>query len=326
VRLAEPRTDGFLSYISAGGKENRVIRRIPEIMRDKGRTFSFEIYPPRTAEATQELYKEVEKLVALDPDYISVTYRAGGSSASSTLEISDEIQKRFGVTVVHHLTLVGQTKAELVDIIKRIRDAGVMNVLALRGDPTPEMGGKFRKVEGGLEYAYELIDMLREIGKGYFSISTAGFPEGHIDCPTKELDSQYLKVKIDHGAEVVVTQLFFDNAIYSEYLERTAKVGVHVPIVPGVLPITDYNKLLKFCDTCGAYICEDVHKAFRPIREDLEATLERGIEYAIAQSSDLLDRGAPGIHYYALNKAEPVRTIWKRVVEPARAEIARTRA
>jgi methylenetetrahydrofolate reductase (NADPH) len=303
-----------------------VIRKIPEIMREKGRTFSFEIYPPKTAEATKDLYKEVDKLVALDPDYISVTYRAGGSSASSTLEIADEIQRRFGVTVMHHLTLVGQTRSELVDIIKRIKDAGIMNVLALRGDPTPGMGGKFRKVDGGLEYAYELIDLLKEVGKGYFSISTAGFPEGHIECPSKELDSQYLKIKLDHGAEIVVTQLFFDSAIYSEYLERTSSVGVRAPIVPGVLPITDYNKLLKFCDTCGAYICEDVHKAFKPVSQDLAATLERGIDYAVRQSKDLLARGAPGLHYYALNKAEPVMTIWRQVVEAARAQTVGNKA
>jgi methylenetetrahydrofolate reductase (NADPH) len=204
-------------------------------------------------------------------------------------------------------------------VIKRVQDAGVVNVLALRGDPTPEMKGKFARVEGGFDYAYELIDLIREIGKGRISISTAGFPEGHVDCPTKELDSRYLKLKVDHGAEVVVTQLFFDNAIYSEYLGRTRGNCVNAPIVPGLLPITDYNKLIKFCDTCGAYICEDVHKAFRPLSGDLAATLERGIDYAVRQSKDLLARAAPGLHYYALNKAEPVMTIWRQVVEAARA-------
>jgi len=296
-----------------------VIRKIPDIMCEKGRTFSFEVYPPRTPEATRELYGEIEKLAALDPDYVSVTYRAGGSSAKATLEIATEIQRRWDVTVMHHLTLVGQTSSDLADVIKRIEDARVVNILALRGDPTPEMKGKFARVEGGFEYAYELIDLIREIGKGRISISTAGFPEGHVDCPTKELDSRYLKLKVDHGAEVVVTQLFFDNAIYSEYLARTREACVGAPIVPGILPITDYNKLIRFCDTCGAYICEDVHKAFRPLREDLAATLERGIDYAVRQSKDLLARGAPGLHYYALNKAEPVMTIWRQVVEEARA-------
>lgn len=290
-------------------------------MAEKRPVFSFEIYPPKTQKGLADMWGAVEELVPLGPDYVSVTYRAGGSSAKATLEISREVQRRFGVPVMHHLTLVNQTVAELTDVIGRVRDAGIVNVLALRGDPPAEMGGQFRKVEGGLEYSYELIDLLRQIGGDTFCIGVAGFPEGHVNCPSKELDSRYLAEKVAHGGDFVVTQLFFDSAVYSEYLERTAKAGVTVPIVPGLLPITDYGRLLKFCETCGAYICEDVHRVFRPIAADLDATARLGTEFAVRQCEDLLTRGAPGIHFYSLNKAEPVRTIWQRVkaLEVARA-------
>jgi methylenetetrahydrofolate reductase (NADPH) len=192
-------------------------------------------------------------------------------------------------------------------------ERGVKNVLALRGDPPKSMGTKFKKIDGGLEYGYELIDLLREVGGDAFSIGVAGFPECHIDCPTENRDSHYLKLKVDHGAEFVITQLFFDNSSYSSYAERIAAAGVNIPILPGVLPVTDYRKLLKFCDTCGAYICWEVHKIFAPIARDIQETVQRGTQYAHAQCEDLMKRGAPGIHFYSLNKTEPVREIWRRL-------------
>jgi methylenetetrahydrofolate reductase (NADPH) len=218
---------------------------------------------------------------------------------------------------MHHLTLVSQTKDELAATIRRIKDAGIRNILALRGDPPVEMGKEFRKVEGGLEYSYELVDLIREVGGDWFSIGVAGFPEGHVNCPSKDLDSIYLARKVRHGADFVVTQLFFDNSIYSEYVERVRRAGVNVAIVPGVLPITDYAKLLQFCDTCGAYICDEVHKVFGPVKEDAAATIEKGVDFAARQCEDLLARGAPGIHFYCLNKAEPVKTIWEHLKSPA---------
>lgn len=292
-----------------------MIQRVSDIFARKKRVFSFEIYPPKTPQALAELYRTVEELAKLEPDYVSVTYGAGGSTGKTTLEIIRELQKRFGLTCVHHLTLVGQTRSELAATVERIRDAGVRNILALRGDPPFESGGVFRKVDRGLEYCYELIDLIREIGGDYFCVGVAGFPDKHTQCPSKELDSRYLKIKLDHGGEFVVTQIFFDNAIYSEYLERLAAVGARAPVLPGVLPITDYNKLLKFCDTCGAYICREIHEIFGPIRQDLEATAKRGADYVLEQSRDLLRRGAPGIHFYCLNKVEPVRKVWKALKE-----------
>ena len=234
------------------------------------------------------------------------------STSKSTLEIIATLNERLDLTCMHHLTLVGQTKEALVEVIQEIKDAGIRNILALRGDPTPEMGDTFQKVNGGLEYCYELIDLIREVGGDYFSIGVAGFPEGkHPDTPTKELDTEYLKVKLDHDADFVVTQFFFENDVYSEYLDRTARAGITARIVPGVLPVTDYGKLLSFASRCGAYICQEVHNRFSPIRDHPEMIVKQGIDYAVAQCQDLLHRGAPGIHFYCLNQVEPVQTIWQ---------------
>ncbi|MCD6404205.1 MAG: methylenetetrahydrofolate reductase [Planctomycetes bacterium] len=288
-----------------------MIRKIADILAEKRPTFSFEVFPPKTPKGMRNLFKTIEKLAELEPDYISVTYGAGGSTSKSTLDIIRKIQERFGLTCMHHFTLVNQTIDELTGHIREMLDAGVRNVLALRGDPPPEMGDEFHKVDGGIEYCYELIDLVKKIGPDSFSIAAAGFPEGHVDCPSKDLDSRYLKTKLDHGAAFVVTQLFFENEIYSEYLERTEAVGAVAPVIPGLLPIIDYNRLLKFCDVCGASIPQKVHDIFKPMADDKELTVKTGTEFAIDQAKDLLERGAPGIHFYCLNKVEPVRTIWK---------------
>ena len=298
-----------------------MIKKIADIYAEKMKigepVFSFEVFPPKTSEGIENLFGTIEELAELEPDYISVTYGAGGSTTRSTLDIAKKIQDRFGITCMHHFTLVNQTVEELSRHIELMKDAGVRNVLALRGDPPQEMGEKFKKIEGGLEYCYELIDLLKEVGDDSFSIGVAGFPECHIECPLEDLDSAYLKMKVDHGAEFVITQLFFDNPSYTHYLERVSAVGVKIPIIPGVLPIMDYQKLLRFCDTCGAYICQEVHKIFAPVAHDLEETVKRGTRYAIEQSGDLLRRGAPGIHFYCLNKTEPVRTIWQQLKDRA---------
>lgn len=289
-----------------------MIRPISKILCEK-RALSFEIYPPKTEAGMAELWRAVEQLVTLDPDYVSVTYRAGGSSSKATLDICKEIQRRFDLTAMHHLTLVNQTRAELVDVIKRIRDAGILNVLALRGDAPPEMGGAFRPIPGGLHYGYELIDLIHDVAPGAFTVAVAGYPEKHPECATKELDTRHLKMKVDRGVSFIVTQMFFDNAVYGDYLDRAAAGCVNVPIVAGLLPITDYDRLLKFCDACGAYICDEVHKVFGPIRGNIPSVVEAGVNFAIRQARDLFDRGAPGIHFYSLNKAEPVKTIWNAV-------------
>jgi methylenetetrahydrofolate reductase (NADPH) len=188
----------------------------------------------------------------------------------------------------------------------------VKNILALRGDP-PQAVEQWEPSPEEFEYCYQLIDLIRDMHKDFFSIGVAGFPEGHINCPDKETDTKYLKIKIDHGGEFVITQLFFDNTVYSEYLERLKKAGVNVRVIPGILPITSYEGLIKFCNICGATISQEVHDIFKPISDNDEATRQAGIEFAVKQCSDLLDRGAPGLHFFALNKLEPTKEIWNRL-------------
>jgi methylenetetrahydrofolate reductase (NADPH) len=289
-----------------------MIKKITDIFKEKEKTYSFEFFPPKTPKGVESLYNTVRELNILSPDFVSVTYGAGGSSRGTTMQICSEIQKKYDLTVMHHLTCVGHSQSDLKEIISQMKMNNIMNILALRGDP-PQGVDKWEPAPDGLEYCYQLVDLIKEIDKDFFSISVAGFPEGHVNCPDKETDSKYLRIKMDHGGEFVVTQLFFDNSIYSEYSERLKNTGVHARLLPGILPITSYEGLLKFCKICGATVSQEVHDIFGPISDDEEATKEAGIEFAVKQSKDLLERGSPGLHFFTLNKVEPVKEIWKRL-------------
>ncbi len=289
-----------------------MIKKITDIFTENDKTFSFEFFPPKTQKGIENLYKTVEELNKLGPDFVSVTYGAGGSTRGTTMDICLEIQKRFDLTAMHHLTCVGHSQAELKIILDKAKSNNIKNILALRGDP-PEGVKEWKPASDGFEYCYQLNDLIRNNYGNFYSISVAGFPEGHIDCPDKETDTRYLKIKIEHGGEFVVTQLFFDNNSYSEYVDRLSKAGVNVRVLPGILPITNYEKLLKFCKICGTTITKEVHDIFKPLSNDEEATRKTGIEFAVKQCRDLLDRGAPGLHFFTLNKVEPTRDIWKRL-------------
>ena len=289
-----------------------MIQKITDIFRKKEKTFSFEFFPPKTPQGVANLYKTVEELNSLGPDFVSVTYGAGGSTRGTTMEICSEIQMRFTLPVMHHLTCVGHTREELMTIINQMESGNIKNVLALRGDP-PKGIDKWELAPDSPEFCYQLIDLIRDAYRDFFSIGVAGFPEGHIHCPDKETDSRYMKIKVHHGGEFVITQLFFDNAIYSEYLDRLQREGVNVRVIPGILPITSYEGLLKFCELCGATITPEVHEIFKPISDDSEATKKAGVEFAVRQCRNLLDRGAPGLHFFTLNRTEPTKEIWNRL-------------
>ena len=289
-----------------------MIKKITDIFKENVRTFSFEFFPPKTPKAMENLYQTVGELSNLRPDFVSVTYGAGGSTRGATMDICVEIQERFGLTVMHHLTCVGHSRAELKAIIDRLKTNNIRNILALRGDP-PRDVEKWEPASDGFGYCYQLNDFIRDNYRDFFSIGVAGFPEGHIHCPDKETDTKYLKIKIEHGGEFVITQLFFDNAIYSEYLERLRKENVNIRVIPGVLPITNYEGLLKFCNICGATVTQEIHDIFKPLSGDDDAMRKAGIDFAVKQCKDLLDRGAPGLHFFTLNKTEPTQEIWKRL-------------
>lgn len=287
----------------------RFIRDIFREAKEQGRpVISFEFFTPKTPEGENVLEnKTIPALKQAKPDFCSVTYGAGGSTKGKTLELVDKIQRIHGIVAMAHLTCVNATKDETIGIINEAKQRGIKNILALRGDP-PGGVGEFKKIPGGFEFAYELVDLLKEIGG--FSIGVAGFPEGHIACKEgKYVDWQRLKFKIERGADFVITQLFFDNAFYYEMMEYLLKLGVSVPVIPGIIPVTSASQIKKFTALCGATIPEKMRDALEKFGDDEEATTEFGIEFATKQCEDLLKNGVPGLHFYTLNKTLPTLRI-----------------
>ena len=262
---------------------------------------SFEFFPTKSEEAERVLLqKTIPALGELNPDFCSVTYGAGGSTRAQTLAIVDRIQRELQITTMAHLTCVNATIAETRGVLEQTRALGIKNILALRGDP-PNGAGEFVKTEGGFEFSYQLVRSIREVGA--FSIGVAGFPEGHIACRDgKHQDWRRLKMKIDHGADFVITQLFFDNCHYLECRDFLARHGVTVPIVPGILPILSTSQLKRFVALCGAALPRPLLEELERRDGDDEAVLQFGIEYATRQCEALLREGAPGLHFYTLNR------------------------
>lgn len=288
------------------------MQKLTNIFLNKPRTFSFELFPPKTPEGHEKLLHTISQLCNLKPDFISCTYGAGGGSRDKTLDIVEHIEKTHQVPGVAHLTCVMHTKNHIKNILTEIRRRGISNVLALRGDP-PKDNPNWKPDLDNFHYSNELVSFMRQHFGDHFGIGVAGFPEGHILSTDIDEDAKYLKGKIDAGADFVITQLFFDNKNYFEYVARLRKIGVDRRIIPGILPITDYNGLVRFCTACGASIPQKVHDIFKPIASDPERTMEAGIKFCTEQCKQLLSLGAPGIHFYTLNKIEPVMTIINKI-------------
>jgi methylenetetrahydrofolate reductase (NADPH) len=273
---------------------------------------SFEFFPTKTAEGERALLeKTIPALRELQPDFCSVTYGAGGGTREKTLGIVDRIQREQQISAMAHLTCVGATAAETRAVLEQSRALGITNILALRGDP-PNGGSEFVKTDGGFEFSYQLVEFIRELGN--FSIGVAGFPEGHIACREgKHVDWQRLKQKIDRGADFVITQLFFDNRHYLEFRDFLAAQGVTVPIVPGILPILSTSQIKRFVGLCGADLPAALLAELDRREHDDEAVTEFGIEYATRQCEELLREGAPGLHFYTLNKAHSTTAVVKNL-------------
>ena len=270
-------------------------------------TISFEFFPFKTPQGEETFFgKTLPALMTAKPDYASVTYGAGGSTREKTLEIVERIQNDFGLTTMAHLTCIKHTRAEIGGILDEAANRGIQNILALRGDPPP--GENWAQTEGGFEYASELIAFLRE--RGGFGIGAAGFPEGHIDCVEgRETDWRHLVGKINSGADFVITQMFFDNADYFRLADFLKGQGVAAPLFPGIIPVANAGQIKKFSAMCGAKLPESFASRLDELGDDAEAVREYGIEYATAQCRELLDRGAPGLHFYTLNKSKAVLQI-----------------
>jgi methylenetetrahydrofolate reductase (NADPH) len=280
--------------------------RIDELLTQKRPVFSVEFFPPKTPEGLVQLLETVEALKPLEPDYVSVTYGAGGSTREGTVDISARIKREHGLEVMAHLSCVGETREGLARILDRFDEIGIENVLALRGDP-PRGEAEFTPSEDGLSSAAELAGFISE--RFGFIIGGACFPEVHPEATSLEADLDYLKTKVDAGATFLITQLFFDNGVYFDFIAAAREKGIEVPIIPGVIPIASFGQVARICDLCDASIPVELAASMEALRGDAEAEALLGVAYAARQCDELLAAGAPGIHFYALNRAPGTRAV-----------------
>jgi methylenetetrahydrofolate reductase (NADPH) len=280
--------------------------RIDQLLAGSEPTFSFEFLPPKTEQGEQNLYAALAELRTLEPSFVSVTYGAGGSTRTKTLEIVNRIREDYNLEAMPHFTCVGATVEELRATLEEMHAAGIDNVLALRGDP-PRGQDEWVKPEGGLEYSRELVELIKDDYP--FAIGAACFPETHIHAVSPEADVAYLAEKVAAGVDFLITQLYFDNAFYFDFVERARAAGITVPIIPGILPITQIGQLEHMTKVCGASIPEGLHRELHARESQPEAVTDFGVAYATLQCAELLAAGAPGIHFYTLNRSPATRAI-----------------
>jgi methylenetetrahydrofolate reductase (NADPH) len=269
--------------------------------------FSVEFFPPKNEEGRATLFETVEVLKQFEPGFFSVTYGAGGATREGTVEMTETIRRDHGVETMAHLSCVGETVEGLREILDRITSAGIENVLALRGDP-PRGQADFVQPEGGLSSAAELAAMISE---RYPQVSIGGtcFPEVHPEAASLEADLAYLRTKVESGARFLISQLFFDNRVFFDFVEAAREAGIDVPIIPGVIPVASYGQVKRICDLCSASIPQPLAEAMEAADGDEQAEFNLGVAYASQQCAELLRAGVPGIHFYALNRAPATRAV-----------------
>lgn len=282
---------------------------LPSVYHQDRIAISFELFPPKTEKGEAALYRHVERLMTFSPDFITCTYGAGGSTRQKTLEIVDNVKAKFEVPVASHLTLVGSSADDLRDYLERARQIGVDCIVALRGDP-PQGQSEFVQTPGGFRYANELVALIRsEFDE--FGIAVAGYPEKHREAPSIDVDLENLKRKVDAGANVVITQLFYDNGDFFRFRERCVAAGVEVPIVPGILPVTNLKQIRRITSLCDAKLPSALIERLEA-RDD-EGQYQAGLEYAIQQTRELIAQGVAGLHFYVLNKSDATTKILEAV-------------
>ena len=288
--------------------------KISDIFNKKEHTLSFEFFPPKTIKGMEKLFKTAEQLLKLKPDFFSVTYGAGGTTTKNTLEIVQKLQESHSIPAMHHFTCTKHTRSDIRNQLKMMDELGIHNILALRGDPPADETGEYEPGKDEPRYAFELVKLIREFGDK-FSVGVAVFPETHPEAPSEEIDTSVAKIKQLSGAEFGITQLFFDVETYKKFTNRMRSAGITMRLIPGILPITNYHKLVDFCATCQATIPKTIHDEFLHIAHDLEATKHAGIKHATKFCEELLKAGAPGLHFYCLNKVEPTQAICNNLIE-----------
>ncbi len=288
----------------------RLIMRFGDLYRLGEPAVSFELFPPRSDEGLENLKERLARLLALRPAFVTVTYGAMGSTQEKTLEIATLLRQYWKWDTAHHLTCVGAGREEIDRVIDRIEAAGIENIVALRGDP-PAGQERFKVAPGGYRNAWQLVEHIRR--RRAFGIAVAGYPEKHLEAPDEESDLRYLKQKVDCGADVVITQLFYDNRRYFEFVKKCRAVGIEQPIVPGLLPILNVNQIRRITQLCGATIPQRLLAKLEEVQDDQQRVRALGIQHTARQAARLLEQGVPGIHFYVLNRCFHIREIMEHL-------------
>lgn len=291
--------------------------RFSEFHRDQKLVVSFELFPPKTPDATKRLFEAaIPELNKLSPGFYTCTYGAGGSTQGTTLEVVSRLKREVGVEAASHLTCVGASRQELGAYLDAAAEAGISNIVALRGDP-PKGDTTFRPHPDGFTYGVELVKYIKQ--RGGFDVAVAGYPEGHPESGDKRTDWEHCARKVEAGADVIITQLFYDNADFFEYQDHLRnKLGVTIPIVPGVLPILNTTQIQRFCGMCGARLPDRIQRCLAKYADDNDACRRYGVELAIEMCEELIRNGVPGIHFYTLNRADSTSEIMNQLgVQPS---------
>lgn len=286
--------------------------KIGQYLKEGNFSISFEFFPPKTPEGEEDLFQTIKSLRAINPSFVSVTYGAGGSTRDRTRRVVERIHKETDLTVMAHLTCIAHSKEELLQIIEEYREIGIENLLALRGDK-PVNTPDFKPPEGACKHADQLVSLIRENYGDWFSIGVASYPEGHPESPNMEWEIKYFKKKVEAGADFSITQMFFDNRYYYEFVDLCQKAGIDIPIIPGIMPITNFRQVQKFASMCGATIPQRLIERLEPYADSPEETLKIGVEFAIEQCLDLLENNVPGLHFYTLNKSKATLMVYEGI-------------
>lgn len=286
--------------------------KVKDILKDT-RTISCEFFPPQAEEGIPGVIRAIDRLKPYRPDFVSVTYGAGGSTRAFTEEITAQVKAAGDLEVMAHLTCVAQSKEAVHGVLERLEDIGIENIIALRGDP-PQGQTEFVAEKDGFQHASELIEHIRE--RFQFGVAAACYPEGHMESAGLSSDLEHTKLKVDKGAEFLITQLFYDNRDFFDFMDRAQKAGIDVPIIPGILPFLSTSQIRRFNARCGAKIPDELDQRLEKLVDDDRAARELGVEYATGQVRELWDNGVPGVHFYVLNRSYSVSKILQNLGLP----------
>ena len=286
--------------------------KIRDILQNKDRIFSFEFFPPKTETGEKNLFAAIEELKALSPDFVSVTYGALGNTQEKSLDIIRRIHEEIGLEVMAHYTCIGATQEKVNSFLAEVKEIGLDNILALRGDAPlgTDIADALRA--SSFKYACDLVDFIKTGGHD-FSIGVAGYPEGHPESPSFQDDLDFLRQKIDAGADFIITQLFFDNEDFYRFRDRLEHLGIHVPVIPGIMPIQNFKQIQKMTSLCGTHIPQELRSIFTDEGKSDEDKKKYGLDFTTKQCRDLLENGARGLHFYSLNRSSATKEIFTRL-------------